>query len=210
MGPDGLKSCVRPAERRNGGAEPSGAAPRPLPDPIDDVAEGGLWREALEVGQVGVWAWDLDTGRVAVDRVARRIWSFPEHGSVGIAEVVACIDPEDAPAVRAALAATRETGAECHVMFRIHPPSGGSRWIRLRGRLQDGPASRVVGVTLDITERKRMEADLTATEERLRRAQELGGALPFEWDSRTDEVTAGAAFKALYGPKAARPCGWPT
>ncbi len=39
------------------------------------------------------------------------------------------------------------------------------------------------------------------TEARLRRAQELGGVLAFEWDARSDRIVADPAYKALFGLK---------
>ena len=62
-------------------------------------------------------------------------------------------------------------------------PGGEIRWTRLRAQVSDEIAGRrLAGVAIDITERMRVESALSATENRLKRAQELGGALAFEWD----------------------------
>ena len=70
--------------------------------------------------------------------------------------------------------------------------------VRARRSVTLGPAV-VVGVTIDVTERKQVEAILDETERRLERAQTLGGAVPFECDYTDNQVLASKAFKTLVG-----------
>jgi PAS domain S-box-containing protein len=169
------------------------------PEGLGDLEPKGLLREALAVGNVGIWSWVVAADVFCADPVARKLWSLPEHSDIAADQVLGAVHPSDIAAVRAAAIAARATG-EFHATFRMKGADGEFRWLRAQGR-NDRTAGRerIVGVTVDITERKRVEADLTQTEKRLRRAQELGGAIPFEWDGRHDRLIAPLGFKALYG-----------
>lgn len=57
----------------------------------------------------------------------------------------------------------------------------------------------IAGAMIDIPQGKRVERDPARAEERLQHAQEVGGAIPFEWDGRQDRLIAPPSLKALYG-----------
>jgi PAS domain S-box-containing protein len=157
-------------------------------------------REALSKGGVGVWSWDLDKDRFSADEVTRRLWGVQWRGDVPAERILDAVLPGDAERVRAAAQAARDGQDEIDLVFRVSRPGGEVRWTRIRAQASDEIGGRrLVGVAIDITERMRVESALSATENRLKRAQELGGALAFEWDARTDTVVAAPAFKALYG-----------
>jgi PAS domain S-box-containing protein len=159
-----------------------------------------LLREALSRGGVGVWSWDLDKDRFSGDEVTRRLWGLQWRGDVPAERILDAVLPGDAERVRAAADAARDGQDEIELVFRVSRPGGEIRWTRVRAQASDETTGRrLTGVAIDITERMRVESALSTTENRLRRAQELGGALAFEWDARTDTVVAAPAFKALYG-----------
>ncbi len=169
------------------------------PDWFEALQPDGLLREALAAGNVGVWSWDLGADVFSADAVARRLWALPARGDIAAEKVLGAVHPGDVAGLRAAALTARVTG-EFRAVFRLHAADGVTRWLRVRGRNEKGPGKdRIVGVAVDITERKRVEADLTATEGRLRRAQQLGGAVPFEWDARADHVIAPPSLRALFG-----------
>jgi PAS domain S-box-containing protein len=157
-------------------------------------------REALSKGGVGVWSWDLDRDRFSADAVTRRLWGLQWRGDVPSERILDAVLPGDAERVRAAAQAARDGQDEIDLVFRVSRPGGEIRWTRIRAQGSDEiTGRRLLGTAIDITERMRAESALSATENRLKRAQELGGALAFEWDSGTDVVFATPAFKALYG-----------
>ena len=178
-------------------------AARPAPDLLGSVAADPELRLALSVGGVGVWSWDLGSDLIAADETARRLWSFPPDGRIPMARVRQAILPEDFEPVRRAAAGARG-GGDLNVVFRIRRGDE-TAWMRVRARATDGPKGRrITGVTIDVTDRMRIESALADTEARLRRAQELGGALPFELEP-DGAITAPDAFKALYGVGADEP-----
>jgi PAS domain S-box-containing protein len=60
-------------------------------------------------------------------------------------------------------------------------------------------AGSVTDVHLSSTTSTAAKLALSSTEERLRRAQELGGAFPYEWDLRSNVLIAPVGFGSLYG-----------
>jgi len=157
-------------------------------------------REALSKGGVGLWSWDMDTDRFSADEVARRLWGLQWRGDVPAERMLDAVHPVDADRLRAMAEDARDREDEADLVFRVQRPDGEIRWTRLLAQPStDLAGRRLVGVAIDVTDRVRAESALSASEGRLRRAQELGGALAFEWDARTDTIVAAPAFKALYG-----------
>lgn len=171
-------------------------------DVIDEVL-GDLipWtelREALAAGDIGVWSWDLTTDELSADDTARRLCALPGGGELLAARWLEAIDPTNADSAKAFASAARNGEEPGHLVLTFRDAGGETRWTHLRARRSSGTRARLVGVAIDVTERMLVEGALNATEARLHRAQELGGALAFEWDARSDTVVASPAFKALY------------
>ncbi len=75
--------------------------------------------------------------------------------------------------------------------FRIVLPSGDIRWVdSAGGGIYDasGTLHRVLGINMDITERKRAEERLRASEERLQLAMKVGRMGSWDWDVLTGRV----------------------
>jgi PAS domain S-box-containing protein len=110
------------------------------------------------------WVGSADASAVLyVSPAFEGIWGAPP-GKVlsGPGGWVATVEPLD----RAVFAEARRKlahGAPCEVEYRIMRPDGSERWVLDRGfPLSEGPRgpARTVGVVSDITERKRLEAEL--------------------------------------------------
>ena len=74
-------------------------------------------------------------------------------------------------------------------------------------RQPDGAARYAVGMVQDITERKRAEEALRASEERFRSVAQVSHSMIFEWDLRTDTVYRSEALASTfgYGPELVTP-----
>jgi len=91
------------------------------------------------------------------------------------------IHPDDAPRVQQALDALVQ-GVAYNIDFRILHPDGAERWINDRGyALRDGPGQVILisGISLDITERKRLETVLRESEARFHALVDAAGDLIF-------------------------------
>ena len=118
---------------------------------------------ALTAAGMGVWEWDIATDHV--------YWSSECFAIMGIShyegkahDFTRRVHPADTRAVEEALAKSLATGTVFHAEFRIVRPDGAVRWIANWGQPhfdESGQPSRMVGTTVDITERKEAERELT-------------------------------------------------
>ena len=124
-------------------------------------------RIAQEAGGVGTFELYPDTGRLEVSDEYRRIWGLDSDVAVTVELLASLIHPDDRHAVgphRAHLP-DRLVYSEYR---RIDPVTGEVRWIARRGEAisLNGVARRYVGIVMDITDRKRSEEALAASEAR--------------------------------------------
>jgi PAS domain S-box-containing protein len=123
------------------------------------------YRLATAAGGVGVWDWDLETGRAYVDPVLKRMLGYAEDEMADTMEAWgARVHPDDAERVWAAARAHIE-GHTPHyeIEHRMLHRDGSIRWFLARGaisaRRQDRPV-RMSGTDTDISEGKRAEEAL--------------------------------------------------
>ena len=110
------------------------------------------------------------------------------------------IHPDDRQRVRQAAQRAIDTRTGFDAEFRaVWPIDGSTHWINARGGIIPGPqgeALRMVGVTLDITERKRAEVALNISEARYRRLFESAKDGILILDAETARITDANPFIA--------------
>jgi PAS domain S-box-containing protein len=123
-------------------------------------------RLAIDAADVGVWEVDLESRRV--------IWSDRCYAMFGIAvddpvtyeTFYAVLHPDDVDSAKAAIARALDPSVreDCATEFRvIGRDDGVERWIGAKGRAvfsPQGKATRLLGATVNITDRKRAETHL--------------------------------------------------
>jgi PAS domain S-box-containing protein len=152
--------------------------------------------------QMGTWDIDIRTGEMRWSAELERILGASTGSAPatvdGFLQRVHALDREPVQAIL-----QNDKGSQEHELeFRIERPDGEVRWMLWRGRAwcdPDGQPTRVAGIGIDITDRKRQERALRESEEWLRFTQQCAYAGSWEWDLITGRIFWSAEFYRLCG-----------
>jgi PAS domain S-box-containing protein len=129
-------------------------------------------RLALDAGNLATWDWDLVNNTVIrSDRMYEFLGVSPDAEGNEHARFDHLTHLDDVERVNRAAADAIENKSPFHVEFRIVQPGGDVRWLTSGGQVKcdaSGKPIRMVGATIDITDRKRIEEDLRVSEDRTR------------------------------------------
>jgi len=143
---------------------------------------------ATDASQMGIWLCDLPFDKLEWDdRVKEHFW-LPPDAKVSIQIFFDRIHPEDRERTRAAIEKSITTNTRYEIEYRTVSPDGEIKWIRAIGQPSynsAGVPTYFDGVTLDMTQRKRDEQKLIASEDRFRK---LAKSLDEEVRLRTREL----------------------
>lgn len=116
----------------------------------------------LDATGLGLWEWDVRSGELSWNDRNRELLGVDHAGALTIQDFAAMVHPDDLELLRTAYleAAARPDGGDLLFEYRTKPgPDGKSRWLQQRCRVLKDAAGvhRVVGATLDVTDRKTAE-----------------------------------------------------
>jgi PAS domain S-box-containing protein len=129
---------------------------------------------ATSIAKVGVWIYDLSSREFTWDATMFGIYGIPTSASVPYETWCAAIHPADLPAAQASLQKVVEEGDESGE-FRILRRDGSERHVSaIEGVVLDssGNVIRIIGVNIDVTDRKRLEEAVKSSEETFSAAME--------------------------------------
>ena len=131
-------------------------------------------RLAVEAGRSVAWDWDLKSGQGRRVGDLQTIFGIPADSYAGeIEDFRRNIHPADRAMVSSVVEDARENRKPYAAEFRVVRPDGSLRWITARGKFHYADrngAVRMLGMAVDITERKQMEEALKKSEEKFSRA----------------------------------------
>jgi len=134
-------------------------------------------RLATQTGKLGVWDWDIVTNRISLSDSLYAIHGVkPDQFDGTVTGFAALVHPEDQELVSKAIQLALDSDLPYELEFRAVRPDGAVIWLFTSAAvLRDGERPvRMLGATMDISERKRTEEALRQSEEKLRQqAQEL-------------------------------------
>ena len=132
---------------------------------------------AAQAAGLSMWSWNLGGKQAPPRTPARRSTDHLPHTFSDFKDALATVHPLDRPAVQHAVDRALASGEEMNVEYRVEGPDGQTRWLVARGRSAQGGSAHLLGVALDITPRKRAEAQAEEDRAALRhmtRVSQLG------------------------------------
>jgi PAS domain S-box-containing protein len=121
---------------------------------------------ALQTAKLGSWQLDLQTGELSSSDQCKANFGLPPETELSYDALFERIHAEDRAYVRKSVNLALEQHTDYEVEYRNIWQDGSVHWLLARGRgiyRSDGSPARVIGVTLDITERKQSEKKLQQT-----------------------------------------------
>lgn len=118
---------------------------------------------ATTAANIGVWMLDLPSNRAWVSENWRQMFGVPPDADISLETVFQRIHAEDRAAMERAVQRAIESQADYASEYRVVLPNGTQRWISARGRHDSSAGTkheRLMGVSVDITERKQAETEL--------------------------------------------------
>ena len=147
-------------------------------------------RLAAEAARFGAFSYDFSSGRLFCTPELLALYELPPGAAVEMDEnhVPAAVHPEDKEKFRIQLLVASDSDGSgiLDVEYRIIRTNGEVRWMRSIGKNSfsaDHRPLRVHGITQDISERKRAEEALRASENRFRQVAELVSDFVWEVDA---------------------------
>ena len=160
-------------------------------------------RLAIDAGRLAIWEYDVASGQIKPSPELNELLGFPRDDVFDIVEARTRYYPGDRERLQAAGQAALASGNRFfQVEFRFRRPDEIYRWLQLRAEILcdgEGRPRSVVGVLLDIDERRRTENALRDSEARLEMATAAAELGIWDWDLTTNRMVYSKRAKAVLG-----------
>jgi PAS domain S-box-containing protein len=147
---------------------------------------------ALEAGRSVAWDWNVKTGRDSWFGDLQTVFGIASTSYVGhVEDFRRRVYAQDRELVWRAVKHAMENRVTYLAEFRVVHPDGSLRWLAAQGRFyysSGGEPERMLGIGVDITERKSAEETLRRQDLELAEAQRLAGVGTWRWNAEDDSV----------------------
>ncbi|WP_338248603.1 PAS domain S-box protein [Dictyobacter halimunensis] len=160
---------------------------------------------AFSAASMGTWDWNIKTGKVFWSEDMEALLGMAPGTFSGTYEAFCdLVHPDDLVRVTAPLQQALQQKSLYQADFRMLRVDGSVRWVTSRGHAfydDDGQPVRMIGVDLDITERKQSEQQATERASELEAFFEAIGDGLFILDTQGNPVRLNRAARGLMGVK---------
>ena len=181
---------------------------------VQDITEARMGEQALHdyahrmqlahrSAQIGTWDWDLNTNSVAWSPELYGLLKL-EPGSMAPSPEawMSFVHPDDRENAIRVLERTLEQRAPLADEFRIIRTDGCTRWLLVRATIisnERGEPQRLIGLNMDVTERKEAEVAMSVAQARFDLATRAAHIGTFDWDMITGSLVWSAEEERLFG-----------
>jgi two-component system, cell cycle sensor histidine kinase and response regulator CckA len=160
------------------------------------------FRLAQQGARMGTWDEDVASGVTTWSVGLRALYGVGPDDPADFEHFVRLLHPDDRARITAGAEDSHTRGVDYEFECRIVRPDGGLLWILARSTLrwnESGDLVRVLGVAVDVTDRKLAEEELVRSEETLRLALEAARLGAWDWNVETGELQWTPGLYEIFG-----------
>jgi formate hydrogenlyase transcriptional activator len=154
---------------------------------------------AASAAEAGLWIMNIEEGIVWATEKLRKLFHFAPNDELPFERFLTAIHPDDREHVRRLVRQSLERQEALKIEYRIVQPGGTIRWLSSRGSPISNasrPLEHLMGVSVDVTDRKRMEAEL---QEHMAEIEKLKSKLEKENIYLREEIKTVQGFEKIVG-----------